>query len=498
VLTRTSILDTVTPAAADAVAGMPFAGQFVSRLARHHLLIQEVDGADVSYRYHHLLRDFLAAELERREPGASIDLHRRAAAWYARSGDLELAIGHARLGGDTDQAARLVIAAAVPAYGLGQITTVARWMAGFEPAAFHRHPPLAVLAAWVSVLTGSPERADAMADVADHGSFDGPPGDGSASFASQRAILRSAMVRNGPREALANATYAASQELPDSPWRPHLLQSLGTARLALGDLDGADAAYDEALVAGEGRPSPTTMAVLATQASIRTRRGDWDAADGLLRRMRQQHPGVVDDGTVTSLIVHAVSARLAIHGGELNRGREELVHAQLVRPLASHAIPLVSVAALLELARAYLAISDPGGAQLVLREAEAIVRRRPMLGLLTTEVMELRRRLAGAAATLAGSSTLTSAELRVLPMLPSYLSFQDIADRLSISRNTVKTHAMSIYGKLWASSRGEAVERAVELGLLEPYPGLDPGPVTGPGGPNDGDRSPAASGSKPW
>jgi hypothetical protein len=46
-----------------------------------------------------------------------------------------------------------------------------------------------------------------------------------------------------------------------------------------------------------------------------------------------------------------------------------------------------------------------------------------------------------------------------------------------ISRNTVKTHAMSIYGKLWASSRGEAVERAVEMGLLEPYPALTRSPV---------------------
>src|SRR4029079_12233385 len=93
---------------------------------------------------------------------------------------------------------------------------------------------------------------------------------------------------------------------------------------------------------------------------------------------------------------------------------------------------------------------------------------------------EVRARLTDATSTLIGSSALTSAELRVLPFLPTYLSFQEIAERLMISRNTVKTHAMSIYGKLWASSRGEAVERAVEMGLLEPYPALTRAPVAPP------------------
>ncbi len=158
--------------------------------------------------------------------------------------------------------------------------------------------------------------------------------------------------------------------------------------------------------------------------------------------------------------------------GDVDGARRDLVRAQRVRPLASHATPWLSVGGLLELARAYLAVSDAAGAQVAVREAEQIIRRRPSLGILVVELCDLRQRIAGVATTMLGSSTLTTAELRVLPYLPTYLSFGEIADRLGISRNTVKTHAMSIYGKLWVSSRGEAVERAVELGLLEPYPML--------------------------
>ena len=66
-----------------------------------------------------------------------------------------------------------------------------------------------------------------------------------------------------------------------------------------------------------------------------------------------------------------------------------------------------------------------------------------------------------------GASSLTTAELRLLPLLPTHLSFKEIGDRLYVSRNTVKTQAISIYRKLGVSSRSETIDRMHELGLLD-------------------------------
>jgi LuxR family maltose regulon positive regulatory protein len=65
-----------------------------------------------------------------------------------------------------------------------------------------------------------------------------------------------------------------------------------------------------------------------------------------------------------------------------------------------------------------------------------------------------------------GASSLTTAELRVLPLLPTYLSFREIGERLFVSQHTVKSQAVSIYRKLGVSSRGEAIEHAQQFGLL--------------------------------
>ena len=55
-------------------------------------------------------------------------------------------------------------------------------------------------------------------------------------------------------------------------------------------------------------------------------------------------------------------------------------------------------------------------------------------------------------------------------MLATHLSFREIGLRFYLSRNTVKTQAISVYRKLGASNRSEAVERAHTLGLIEPRP----------------------------
>ena len=94
---------------------------------------------------------------------------------------------------------------------------------------------------------------------------------------------------------------------------------------------------------------------------------------------------------------------------------------------------------------------------------------RPRLGILGAQLADQQRQLQSISGTEAGwASTLTAAELRLLPLLTTHLSFKEIAERLSVSRNTIKTQAISTYRKLGASSRGEAIEHAAALGLIDP------------------------------
>ncbi len=63
---------------------------------------------------------------------------------------------------------------------------------------------------------------------------------------------------------------------------------------------------------------------------------------------------------------------------------------------------------------------------------------------------------------------LTDREAAVLSFLPTMMSNHEIASELFVSVNTVKTHLRSIYRKLGANDRRDAVQRARDLHLLAP------------------------------
>jgi LuxR family maltose regulon positive regulatory protein len=150
----------------------------------------------------------------------------------------------------------------------------------------------------------------------------------------------------------------------------------------------------------------------------------------------------------------------------MSETRRHAQRAARLRPLLTYALPVVSLQALVELSRAYLSLVDPSGARAVLEQAHGILLQRPDLGTLATTARELQERVGQiTTATPRGASSLTAAELRLVPLLPTHLTYPEMGERLFLSRHTVKTHAASVYRKLGASSRAEAVERINQLGL---------------------------------
>ena len=134
------------------------------------------------------------------------------------------------------------------------------------------------------------------------------------------------------------------------------------------------------------------------------------------------------------------------------------------------AAPAGSVQFLLAFARAHLAIDDPAGARALVAQADDVIRDRPDLGVLPAEVDLLRATLAPRAPVRGGGATsLTVAELRVLAFLPYYLSFKEIGQRLGVKETTIKSQSLAIYRKLGAATRSDAVDLAVDAGLLERF-----------------------------
>jgi LuxR family maltose regulon positive regulatory protein len=469
-LIRTSILDRLNGSVCDAVMERSGSARTLESIERQNLLLVPLDRQREWYRYHHLFRDVLRAELARREPDTIPELHRRAANRFEEAGMLEDAFMHAHASGDNERAAELLQRMGLAYYRNGRSATLRRWLDLLGEDVVAGNGGLALMAAWIAALSGDPVAADRWASAADHVPLTGPSFLGSASLRSVAAMVHATMSRGGAVAMYQAAELAVREEPGSSPFRASALAYLGIATLIGGDDEAADALFAEASEVGErmGGMNAASLA-FAERSLIATSRGDRDAADEYARLAR----AVVHDAHLDELIttgpVYAASARAALRAGDQEQARVELSAAQHLRPILTWGFPTISVQTRLELARVHVGLSDVPGARTLLAEVDEILAHRPDLGTLTTQAVELRTHIGSVRSGRSpGPTTLTAAELRLLTFLPTHLSFREIGARLFISPNTVKTQAISIYRKLGVSARSDAVQAARDLSLLEP------------------------------
>jgi LuxR family maltose regulon positive regulatory protein len=469
-LTRTAVLERLSGPLCDAVLELSGSTATLADLARSNLLLVPLDRRGEWYRYHHLFRDMLLAELERREPGLIPVLRRRAADWCLDNGMPEAALEYSMAAGDVDGAARLVGQLTVPAYRQGRATTIQWWFGWLEDhGGIEEHPMTAVLAALFSAPMGRPVETERWADAVDRWQFGDPARPDDPSAEAWAALMRALLCRHGVEQMRADADEAVRRFAAESFVTPTPALQQGIARILCGDPDGGDRCLEDAVSIGEQINSLEHVAVgLCERSLLAIARSQWDRAEVLADQARSVSRKAGIEESYTTPLVSAVRARTALHRADLPAVHQELASAQRPRHLLTYALPHFAVQARIELARVHLALTDLAGARTLMREIDNLLRRRPGLGTLTGQAEALRAQLSrqrGGGA--AGASSLTAAELRLLPLLSTHLSFPEIADELFLSRNTIKTEANSIYRKLGASTRSQAVAQSRELGLLE-------------------------------
>lgn len=238
-----------------------------------------------------------------------------------------------------------------------------------------------------------------------------------------------------------------------------LARAAGEPRAALGEIARARELATRSAPQG-GLLLPIDLA----EAQVRLGIGEWGWAARLVSKM--------PPGDARTLLAARVAAlrRPGPAPVVLARMQPRTPRDQVCRDLLLAAGASGATAARSHLTRA-LQVSREHGMALALLDAPAPVRALARQ-LLAETGDEWLAQLVGAAEPRPGHRAvdlaLSPGELALLRLLPGRDTYEDIANRLNVSVNTVKTRLRRLYGKLGVHDRGSAVAKARELGV----PGL--------------------------
>ena len=164
-LLRTCLLDRVNGELADLMTGAPGSERILLGLEDANAFVASLDPERTWFRYHHLFADLLRLQLRHRLPNEVPDLHRRAAEWFTKHGQIVDAVRHTQAAGDWTGAARLLADHSFSLTLDGQAQTIQSLVLAFPPGA-GADPELALVRATGELVQGHLGEAAAHLEVA--------------------------------------------------------------------------------------------------------------------------------------------------------------------------------------------------------------------------------------------------------------------------------------------------------------------------------------------
>jgi LuxR family maltose regulon positive regulatory protein len=466
-LTRASILERLSGPACDAILERSGSARLLIGLERSNVLLFPVRGEDC-YRLHPLLARALRAELRRSEPDLEVDLHRRASGWHTGRGETDRAIRHAVAAHDAGLAGKLLWNTSLGYVSYGHNATVQRWLDHFTPVEIAAHPALALVAAASRLAGGDRNLAEHWISAASRELAGGALNGETGTLEAGVMVLRAGATPDGIARMGEDAMEGYERLPDDSPWRSVCCLFAGAAQQLSGDRDAARALLREGARRGAVAAPNVQALCLAQLALLALEEEDWANGEPLAARARAQVERCRLSDYPTSALVFAVSAAFRAHRGRIDEAKMDARRATQLTAMLRDFPAWYEVEIRVALACAALRLSDAAGASRLLEEATRLARGAPvgveLRGWLDASWTRVRSVPTSA---VAPRWSLTTAELRVLLLLPTHLSFPEVAVRLNVSANTVKSHARAVYRKLGVTSRAEAVTRAGEAGLID-------------------------------
>ena len=465
-LLDTSILRRLNGRLCDAVTGRDGSAAMLESLYRSNLFVIPLDDNGQWYRYHHLFGELLTERLRARSPARIPELHRAASRWMKETGEPGEAIRHAIAAGDLDEATDILARNWPPLLGRGRVVTVLEWLDAFPDGYVESQARLSLPRTWaMGVLGREAEARRSLSDALSAG-YDQPLPDGSGTLEQAAVLVRLrfpwADVGELVEAGRAVRTFRSSLA---PPFEAAAAFGIGMGNVLAGEYgEETRVELDRSIELGtELGLWLVVVNSLGLRAHLALAENDPEKAESFGRQaieVAMSH-GLAD-------LPHIGYVEAAFGAGVARSGRVEEGDVLLGHGIAQLGDfdPLLAAHARLLHAPVRRRLDDPEGARALLDEAKVLLDRCGDPGAIAALAIDVSRALSTSHRRGGERMEPTDREVDVLRLLEAGLSKQEIANELFLSFNTIHSHTKSLYAKLDASTRDEAITQARERGIL--------------------------------